>query len=159
MNIFPLAPRFAKMLIIGQQHNCLPYVIAIVAALSVGNIFLPQHHIDMDLAGDDMTSSRNRDDYNRVHANFAAFDLESDAIKLLSVVCAFEYEENSAQFCETNFVQLKAMVETRKLREQITRIIVANFPGVISSFKKRLPPPSGLQVYLDIFYIYRTFIK
>lgn len=37
---FPVTPRFAKMLVIGQQHGCLPYVIAIVAALSVGDPFM-----------------------------------------------------------------------------------------------------------------------
>ena len=40
MAIFPLSPRFAKMLISGQQHKCLPYVITIVAGLSVGDPFL-----------------------------------------------------------------------------------------------------------------------
>ena len=32
---FPIAPRYAKMLALGRQHGCLPFVIAIVAALSV----------------------------------------------------------------------------------------------------------------------------
>ena len=36
---FPIAPRYAKMLALGQQHGCLPYVIVIVAALSVREIF------------------------------------------------------------------------------------------------------------------------
>lgn len=40
MALFPLAPRFSKMLVSGRQHGCLPYVIAIVAALSVGDPFL-----------------------------------------------------------------------------------------------------------------------
>lgn len=32
---FPVAPRYAKMLSLGRQHGCLPYIIAIVATLSV----------------------------------------------------------------------------------------------------------------------------
>ena len=36
---FPVAPRYAKMLALGRQHGCLPYVIVIVAALSVKEIF------------------------------------------------------------------------------------------------------------------------
>ena len=36
---FPIAPRYAKMLALGRQHGCLPYVIVIVAALSVREIF------------------------------------------------------------------------------------------------------------------------
>ncbi|KAJ2764556.1 putative ATP-dependent RNA helicase DHR1, partial [Coemansia nantahalensis] len=45
MSVFPVAPRFAKMLIVGQQHGCLPYVIAIVAALSVGDPFVKEFHL------------------------------------------------------------------------------------------------------------------
>lgn len=37
---FPVSPRFAKMLVIGDQHGCLPYIIAIVACLSVGDPFI-----------------------------------------------------------------------------------------------------------------------
>jgi ATP-dependent RNA helicase DHX37/DHR1 len=42
LNLFPLNPRFSKMLVIGKQHGCLPYVIAMVAVLSVGNPFLSE---------------------------------------------------------------------------------------------------------------------
>lgn len=37
---FPLAPRYAKMLALGRQHGCLPYIIALVSALSVREVFV-----------------------------------------------------------------------------------------------------------------------
>lgn len=40
MAAFPVAPRFAKMLCLSQQHNLLPYTVAIVAALSVREFLL-----------------------------------------------------------------------------------------------------------------------
>lgn len=40
MSLFPLSPRFSRMLISGQQQGCLPYVVSIVSALCVGNPFL-----------------------------------------------------------------------------------------------------------------------
>jgi len=40
MSLFPLSPRFSKMLVAGKQYGCLPYVITIVSALSVGDPFL-----------------------------------------------------------------------------------------------------------------------
>ena len=40
MALFPLSPRFAKMLVSGRQHGCLPFVVSVVAALSVGDPFL-----------------------------------------------------------------------------------------------------------------------
>lgn len=159
MNLFPLSPRFAKILMIGQQHRCLPYVIAIVSALSVGDIFVPE---PIGLNGDEgddggegapslekiAAKSKLRADYYRAHAIFASLDAESDAIKLLSVVCAFEYEKNPADFCCRSFVRLKAMEETRKLRQQITKIVMSNCPGVLSKFEAKLPPPSKLQVFI-----------
>ena len=37
---YPVSPRFAKMLVIGDQHACLPFIVAIVACLSVGDPFV-----------------------------------------------------------------------------------------------------------------------
>lgn len=46
MSLFPLAPRFSRMLVAGRQHGCLPYIVSIVAALSVGDPFLREEGID-----------------------------------------------------------------------------------------------------------------
>lgn len=39
MASFPVAPRYGKMLALGHQHNLLQYVVTIVAALSVQEVF------------------------------------------------------------------------------------------------------------------------
>lgn len=39
MASFPVAPRYAKMLSLGRQQECLPYIIAVVAAMTVREIF------------------------------------------------------------------------------------------------------------------------
>lgn len=159
MNIFPLSPRFSKILIIGQQHGCLPYIIAIVAALSVGEIFIPEHQLDINDPDEEENNPPNnetmiernrranrRKAYYRAHRNCSSLDPTSDALKLLSVVCSYEYEKRPAEFCEHNFVRLKGMQETHKLRRQITNIVRANCPGVLGSFEAKIPPPSILQV-------------
>lgn len=46
MSLFPVSPRYAKMLVASQQQGCLPYVVAIVAALSVGDPFLREHGLN-----------------------------------------------------------------------------------------------------------------
>lgn len=46
MGLFPLSPRFARMLVGGRQHGCLPYVIALVAALSVGDPFIREDALE-----------------------------------------------------------------------------------------------------------------
>ncbi len=42
MTLFPVAPRYAKMLAQGEQHGCLPYIVAMVAALSIGDPVHPR---------------------------------------------------------------------------------------------------------------------
>ena len=46
MSLFPLSPRFSRMLVSGRQHGCLPYVITVVSALSVGDPFLREEALD-----------------------------------------------------------------------------------------------------------------
>lgn len=45
---YPVSPRFAKMLAIGNQHGAMPYVIAIVAGMSVGDPFVHESAIEAD---------------------------------------------------------------------------------------------------------------
>ena len=44
---YPVSPRFAKLLVIGDQHDCLPFVIAIVACLSVGDPFVHEQSLEL----------------------------------------------------------------------------------------------------------------
>ncbi|CBQ69096.1 related to ECM16-putative DEAH-box RNA helicase [Sporisorium reilianum SRZ2] len=46
MALFPVSPRYAKMLAQGQQHGCLPYIVAMVAALSIGDPFIREQLIE-----------------------------------------------------------------------------------------------------------------
>lgn len=39
MASFPVAPRYAKMLALGKQQDCLPYIIAVVSAMTVRELF------------------------------------------------------------------------------------------------------------------------
>lgn len=39
MATFPVAPRYAKMLALSRQHDCLPYAITIVSAMTVRELF------------------------------------------------------------------------------------------------------------------------
>ena len=48
MSLFPLSPRFSKMLVSSRRHGCLPYAIAIVSAMSVGDPFLREEALGID---------------------------------------------------------------------------------------------------------------
>ncbi|KAG0213330.1 putative ATP-dependent RNA helicase DHR1 [Mortierella sp. GBA30] len=66
MSIFPLVPRLAKMLTLAHQENCFPYVIAIVAALSVGEVFVKEFQLDISRPGEtDDESDDDDDDSNK----------------------------------------------------------------------------------------------
>lgn len=57
MSLFPLSPRYSRMLVSGRQHGCLPYVITVVSILSVGDPFLREEVVgnaeDGDSDGDE----------------------------------------------------------------------------------------------------------
>jgi ATP-dependent RNA helicase DHX37/DHR1 len=48
MSLFPLSPRFSKMLVSSRRHGCLPYAITIVSAISVGDPFLREEALGID---------------------------------------------------------------------------------------------------------------
>jgi len=48
MSLFPLSPRFSKMLVSSRRHGCLPYAIAIVSAMSVGDPFLREEALGIE---------------------------------------------------------------------------------------------------------------
>ena len=65
MSHFPLSPRFAKILIIGNQLDCLPYIVALVSALSVGDPFLTENELGINtrrVNSDDEEEERNQDE-------------------------------------------------------------------------------------------------
>jgi len=173
MATFPIIPKFAKMLIIGQQHGCLPFVIAIVSALSVGDPVLRDidlNEVDEDENGSDEESGTTdvkkmelenirsesvaekerrkltRSKYYQIQMKHAGLDPSSDIIKLLNIVGAYEYAGATESFCQANFVRHKAMDEIRKLRRQLTNIVVANCDGVDVSIDPKMQPPSLLQL-------------
>lgn len=66
MSQFPLSPRFSRMLVGGRQHGCLPYVVAIVAALSAGDPFLNEEGLHLDSSSDNDVGGVQRDTDMRV---------------------------------------------------------------------------------------------
>ncbi|KAK7203725.1 essential DEAH-box ATP-dependent RNA helicase specific to the U3 snoRNP [Myxozyma melibiosi] len=171
MSVFPLAPRFAKMVVIGQQFECLQYVIAIVATLSVGDPFLSEHELgieselldnaddeneddeedDDDLRkmnqGDIESNRRRRKEFYVVQRKFSGLDPTCDVLKMLSVVCAYEFADDAAEFCYKNFLRQKSMEEIHKLRQQLTHIVAINTPKLATlRFDTKLGLPSSVQV-------------
>ncbi|GAP91733.1 putative DEAH-box RNA helicase [Rosellinia necatrix] len=159
MSKLPLPPRFARILLVGHLHDCLPYTIALVAGLSVAEIFLPESQVipastegtdqkfrtNEDLAAENARAQARRK-YNQVHRNFRSLDDASDAIKLLQVVGEFAHSP-SEHWCTSRFVRFKALQETQKLRKQITMLLQKDIPAFANlTFQERLDRPSAKQI-------------
>ena len=113
---FPVAPRYAKMLIIAQQSDCLRWIVAIVAALAVGDPF--EHNLEtraLDL---------------RQGLWKAWSSNTSDLLVWLSSIGAFEYSKDKEHFCEQYKLHLKTMKEIHLLRHQLHRIIQSTFSTI-----------------------------
>lgn len=163
MSIFPLSPRFARILLVGHLHNCLPYTIALVSGLSVAEVFLQESQAVPRLAekededgeqrirtNEDIIAENHqatiRRAYNAVHKNFCSLDDKSDAIKLLQAVGEFAHEPTE-QWCESHFVRFKILKEIQQLRQQITDLMRTNIPSFASfAYQDKLDAPTPKQV-------------
>lgn len=159
MSVFPLSPRFSRILLVGHLHDCLPYTIALVAGLSAAEVFIPENQAIPTLAAKDDAAIRTAEDiiaedrqamvrkmYNEVQKNFCFLDDRSDAIKLLQVVGEFAHEPTE-QWCESHFVRYKVLKEIQQLRKQITELLRANVSAFANlKFQDKLDPPLPKQV-------------
>ncbi|KAK5993486.1 putative ATP-dependent RNA helicase DHR1 [Cladobotryum mycophilum] len=159
MSVFPLSPRFARILLVGHLHDCLPYTIALVAGLSAAEVYLHENQAIPALTAKEDTAIRTTADviaedrqanvrrmFNQVHKNFCFLDDKSDAIKLLQVVGEFAHEPTE-QWCESHFVRYKVLKEIQQLRRQITDLLrtnIASFKNI--KYQDKLDPPSPKQV-------------
>lgn len=121
MSLLPVSPRFSKMLLIANQHECLPYVVALVSGFSVGDPFLTEYDLGIKVNeikketkknedSDSDSDSDNNDDkgetltqfeierrrrvlssFNKSRRMFGRLDKYSDSIRLLFAICCTDY--------------------------------------------------------------------
>lgn len=159
MSIFPLSPRFARILLVGHLHDCLPYTIALVAGLSAPDFFIPENQVvpaaavrdedsyftSADRIAEDARNSVRRQ-FNKVNKDFCFLDDKSDAIKLLQVIGEFAHDPTEA-WCQAHFVRFKVLKEILQLRRQITDILRTNITAFSRlQFQAKLEPPTAKQV-------------
>lgn len=160
MALFPVAPRYAKLLAQGHQHACLPYAVAIVAAMSVGDVFEREDMLYVQSPTEDPAEAKERrraarSAYLKALRVFDSLgDGQSDAFRLLSVVGAYSHEAShgaSVTFCRDHFVRQKSMEEIHKLRAQLSNLVLANLAGLSETEMQclqdpQLPPPTPAQM-------------
>ena len=140
---FPVSPRYAKMLCLGHQENCMEYVIAIVSALTVKEIFADDN--DREAGQVSKEERRKISRLRRTWAGQGDAQKLGDAMVLLRAVGASEYAGCTEKFCSENGLRHKGMIEIRKLRAQLTNSVNLVNADAKVVLNPRMSPPSPVQ--------------
>lgn len=140
---FPVSPRYAKMLCLGHQENCMEYVIAVVSALTVKEIFADEN--DRETGQITKEDRRKISRLRRTWAGQGDAQKLGDAMVLLRAVGASEYAGCTEKFCSENGLRHKGMVEIRKLRAQLTNSVNLVNADAKVVLNPRMSPPSPVQ--------------
>lgn len=118
MSSFPVAPRYAKMLCLSDQHGLWPYTIALVAALTVQEILV---EMPLDHHGKDFDTKRSEWRQTRLSwSGTGQRRLLGDLMVLLRAVLEADTHNNSQQYCDQHGLRQKGLLNVRKLRRQLT---------------------------------------
>ncbi|KAK8591744.1 hypothetical protein V6N13_031776 [Hibiscus sabdariffa] len=104
---FPLDPSLAKMLLMGEQLQCLDEVLTIVSMLSVPSVFF-----------------RPRDRAEESDAAREKFFVpESDHLTLLNVYQQWKSNQYRGDWCNNHFLHVKGLRKAREVRSQLLDIL------------------------------------
>uniref|UniRef100_A0A1Y9J143 RNA helicase n=1 Tax=Anopheles quadriannulatus TaxID=34691 RepID=A0A1Y9J143_ANOQN len=148
MAAFPVAPRFGKMLALSHQHALLPYVICLVAALSVQEVL---EEVSLSEESNNTESGKRWRQKRKIWAGTGESLLLGDPMILLKAVGAAEHAHSKGvleEFCTENGIRLKAIREIRKLRIQLTNEVNANLLGMNLAVDPDMAPPTATQIRL-----------
>ncbi|KAF2722078.1 P-loop containing nucleoside triphosphate hydrolase protein [Polychaeton citri CBS 116435] len=141
---YPLSPRFGQMLRLGGNNKLLSHTVAVVAALAVGDIFIPESQKpvleeqseneddDSDVVDRIHSQAENKalqdaqkrhQAYTRAQAKLSRNDGRSDVLKLLTATAAYSDSKAPSTFCTDFYVREKAMSEIQQLRAQLAAIV------------------------------------
>ncbi|WCJ19134.1 RNA helicase family protein [Euphorbia peplus] len=104
---FPLDPPLAKMLLIGEQLECINEVLTIVSMLSVPSVFFrPKDRVEESDA-----------------AREKFFVPESDHLTLLNVYLQWKEHQYRGDWCNDHFLHVKGLKKAREVRSQLLDIL------------------------------------
>ena len=165
ISVYPLSPRFAKMLAIGHQQDCMLHTVALVAALATPNLFTIETKSQMLQTSlgdkDDMTPTdatraadesgeQHKESYRQAHKALSTYSSTSDALKALTALCAYAHARDKIDFCREMFLSYKAVAEASSLFSQLYSIVKQTHPfrlsGTSSPDLSELPPPTKIQI-------------
>ncbi|XP_069727447.1 probable ATP-dependent RNA helicase DHX37 [Phaenicophaeus curvirostris] len=151
MATFPVAPRYAKMLALSRQQDCLPYTVTIVSAMTVRELF---EEFDRPAVSEEETAKLKGKkarllQMQKIWAGQGPMQKLGDLMVMLGAVGACEYAGCTREFCEENGLRYKAVLEIRRLRGQLTTAVnsVCTDAGLYVDPKMK-PPTEAQATYL-----------
>ncbi|KFV77266.1 putative ATP-dependent RNA helicase DHX37, partial [Dryobates pubescens] len=147
MATFPVAPRYAKMLALSRQQDCLPYTITIVSAMTVRELF---EEFDRPAVSEEETAKLKGKkgrllQMQKIWAGQGPMQKLGDLMVMLGAVGACEYAGCSRQFCEENGLRYKALLEVRRLRGQLTTAVNSVCADAGLYVDPKMKPPTEAQ--------------
>lgn len=160
LSIYPLSPRLGKILALGiASPNLLWPILAVVSALAVPEIFVPETQLGSAASSsqqqaDDNVEDEDEDDdhdalkqsYGRARATLTKTDKTSDAMKLLTATTLYLHNQDSStsrdrdqdrdqdqDICASLFLRPKAMGEIAQLKAQLEHLVRANHRASITA--------------------------
>ncbi|KAI8853330.1 P-loop containing nucleoside triphosphate hydrolase protein [Chytridium lagenaria] len=143
LSSYPISPRYAKMLVIAasQTKRIVEFLIAIVAGMTVGDIFIREESIHDKVGNEDDDDSEGSDDDEERRRKRSSWH------KVMSSALTPSPHRNPApmqKFCVEHFLRSKAMEEIARLRSQLSEIVqlakirhimLAGFPDHIAKLE------------------------
>jgi ATP-dependent RNA helicase DHX37/DHR1 len=148
MSQLPVAPRYARMLTLGHQHGCLPYLISLVSALSVKELFVDSDQSLEEGERGGREERRRLEALRRSWVGKGEFHQLGDLSVLLRAVGAWDYVGGRKDFCQRNGLRHRAMTEVAKLRRQLTNTVNAVCSDIDLAIDPKLAPPTQKQARL-----------
>ncbi|XP_034951798.1 ATP-dependent RNA helicase DHX33 isoform X2 [Chelonus insularis] len=106
MSLFPLDPRFTKVLLASVEHRCLDEALTVIALLSGESVFVER--------------PAKRDQALAARANFAS--PEGDHVTLLNVYRGFTNATQKKVWCQENFLHHRNLEYATEVRSQLSRL-------------------------------------
>lgn len=114
MALFPLEPRYAKVLIKSRELNCANEVIIIVAMLSSENIFFTPGRVANQHGDDDFNPVKELDAAKKTFTSSYG-----DHMLLYNVYNAYRQSGEDKQWCIDNLINWRSMKRVEEVRLQL----------------------------------------
>ncbi|KAL6728316.1 hypothetical protein Aduo_010097 [Ancylostoma duodenale] len=149
LSVFPLAPAYAKVIAMANQHDLMPHAILLIAALSVREPMVPISSIRGET--DEETKEKMTEvlKLRRGWCGKGPGRRLGDLLVLMRAVTCSEAEKMDPEACAKLGLRHKAMMEIRRLRTQLTNIVNTSFKQADNvTMDPNLPPPTDAQAQM-----------